>query len=96
MSEHREHEPPDPVTPPQQPPPRPGDARRSVTPPGAFFNPPSFGHRRYVVASRYPYSMVAFGQPTTLEQALAEADEQRPDGDVLRKVGVFELRLVKP
>lgn len=56
--------------------------------------PPAFGHRRYVVASRaIPYAMVAFGLPTSLEQAQAEAAEAEAVGKY--QAGVFELRLVK-
>lgn len=57
--------------------------------------PPSFGHRRYVVASRRPGAMVSFGQPTTLEQAQTAAKYRENEYEDA-KVGVFELRLVKP
>jgi len=57
--------------------------------------PPTLRHRRYVVVSRYPRAMVAFEQPTTLDQALLGAESlaasSRPD----RRIGVYELRLVR-
>lgn len=59
-------------------------------------NAPAFGTRRYVVVSRFPHAMVVFGQPTSLDQAIKDADEQSARFDGSRKVGVFELRLVKP
>jgi hypothetical protein len=57
--------------------------------------PPSFGHRRYVVAARYvPRAMVSFDQPTTLEQAQSRVEALAVSHPVAR-AGVFELRLVK-